>query len=426
MHKTEISKQFNLASIKTLDRFLPLFTCFIFTIIVYYVHNNPHTRTMSNFFLERYNSDWGTYAVNWHNTLPAFVKRPLANWTIQFSSNIFDISIQDAWKLVNFSFLFLSGLALQALSFALGGTLKQTLLNLFVFYFSFSNVFAFFPPLYTHDEPIQFFFLFLALLALKKGNSFFYIITFTLSLIARESGLILIPAIVIYFLYEQSKSFSQVFKPTFIIKLVLLGTPFIIYSILIAVLIRIKGLEDGMSQDILERFKHIPINFGSQAKSIESIFNIFLILGVGLYFSFWGLIRKGKNESNHLKYIKAFLLTCVINTIIVLTTTQAKEARLFVIPMFFLWPVFGQLFMGEIEKLKFSEVIKCLISTKYLIAFTVSLGVSSLFIFTIYNITDGWMDYNLFREYFFMLAIIILTHFFVNIHQVKNSNKAIS
>src|SRR5690606_1789450 len=79
----------------------------------------------------------------------------------------------------------------------LKGTRNQALFNMSAYFLTFSIVFAFFPPIFTYDEPLQYCFLFLGILALIHDKWVYYCIFFFFAMVARESSAFLLPGFIL-------------------------------------------------------------------------------------------------------------------------------------------------------------------------------------------------------------------------------------
>src|SRR5690606_28233290 len=213
----------------------------------------------------------------------------------------------------------------------------------------FSNLFAFFPPIYSYDEPLQYTFLFAALIALYAHRYVLFVLLFAVAAIARESQVILLPAI---WFFVQPIAFdrpAKLFSAPSLMRALLLGLPVLIYVGSTLIYAQSIVLQLGNSQAAAERFAHFDLNFSHQPKAIETFLSIFLACGLPLYFlSGRSMEKRTISDRNH-AFVQAFLLTFLLNTLIVLIFTKARETRLLVLPLFFLWPVFSTIFREQIK-----------------------------------------------------------------------------
>ena len=168
--------------------------------------------------------------------------------------------------------------------------------------------------------------------------------------------MILLPALFLFF----NKAELKLSKRVFIFVL-----PVLLYFIYLFAFMLTNNVIDGSVSIFLNRFKPFTENFENQFRSVESIFSLVSVLFIPLFFVYEKL-KELKNENLlFIAFLKAFLLTFIINTFVVLITTKARESRLFVLPLFFLWPVFGHLLINPL-KLFLDRVKKYVRSTKFL------------------------------------------------------------
>ena len=357
------------------------------------------------------------YTVELHKTETTFCKRPFTSFLIESTASAFGVTIGLAFILVNFFFLCLSGLLLFKLSEILGANKKYATINMVVYFLCFSNLYAFFPPVYTYDEPLQFCLIFLSLIFLFSEQKILFIITFTLSIIARESTVILIPALALFLLTTKEKTPFKFFSLFFFKKLLVLIIPFLLYVIFISIYINVYNLQEATTQDLGLRFTGFEMNFESPVASSETIISMFVILGIPLYFIYFILKNRIVTESQ-MKFINAFLLTVIINSVIVLLFTKAREVRLFAIPLFFIWPIFSTLFKEEIKTVcSISNYIQIFKRWKYLLFFLFFNFLNYMISFKLYKTTVGGDDY--FSEYLFVLLFILIAHVFISDYKMK-------
>ncbi|MEQ1733220.1 MAG: hypothetical protein ABL940_06075, partial [Bacteroidia bacterium] len=120
--------------------------------------------------------------VDYHKTNVTFQKRPITTMLIETVQHVCSIPIGISFVLVNFSLLFISGLLVYKLSTFFKQTNLICAINTAVYFMCFSNVFMFFSPIYSYDEPLQYTFVFLSLLLFLKQNWIGYIITFSVAI----------------------------------------------------------------------------------------------------------------------------------------------------------------------------------------------------------------------------------------------------
>tara|TARA_B100001287_G_scaffold5367_1_gene4133 strand:+ start:251 stop:1384 length:1134 start_codon:yes stop_codon:yes gene_type:complete len=346
--------------------------------------------------------------VKYHKTQPEFKKRPVTTFLIEKTKHFTGLKIGESFISINFFFIFFTGILIYRISLLFEKNIKLATTNVFVYFLCFSNLFAFFPPIFTYDEPIQFSLILLSLLFFYKEKWLGYIVFFSLSLIVRESGLILLPGL-IYLLHEKNiKNLLDSFRKKHLKKWAYLFVPVVIYFSYLLIINKTNIISINSTNDVSSRLSLYSYNTQSQKTAIESLLSFFLILGLPIYLTFYGL--KIKNTENE-KYINAFLVTVILNSTVVFTLTMAREARLFTIPMLFIWPIFSKIFIEDIRLLFTLNNYK-------LIFYNFNNVVSFIFLnflnytlsFKAYETSIGKPKENYFNEYLFTLILVIITH----------------
>lgn len=360
--------------------------------------------------------------VDIHKTETTFCRRPFTTFLIERSAQVFSISTGLSFILVNFFLMGLSGILLFHLSKQLGATWKLAAINMIVYFLCFSNLFAFFPPIYSYDEPLQYCLIFLSLIFFFKEKWFLFILVFTTSIIARESTVILIPALALFMLNYKNEDRSASPVRFYLTRIFYLGVPLVAYLIFLTFYINQYELGEAIQSDLSVRFTGIDLNFESSQAASETIISFFLILGVPLYFIF--TIKKTRVLTlQQLKLINAFLLTVIINSLIVLLVTKAREARLFVLPMFFIWPVFTTLFKHEIKLICSPQLyFKMFLRWKYLLFFLFFNFLNYMISQYLYVNTAGGDDW--FTQYLFVVNFILIAHIFITDFIARHGNSS--
>lgn len=318
-----------------------------------------------------------------HKIHPAFASRFTVTSLLSILNNI---GLPFVWSflIVNFSLLFFNGTLIAKISKHFDFSSKQVKISLLFFYLGFSILFAFFRSIDTYDDLMQYFFLFGALLAFLKNKNFVGSTFFTASLLTRETGLLLIPGL---FLIIKNRST--------IYKFFTLIIPAIIFEIInLFIFYKLNLL--NQSKNYLEdsRFAHLIYNFQNIHFSIETMVSAFLILAIPIYL-IYKTNQRNLIEEGHSSLIKAGAISILINTPIVLISARAREARLFALPLIFLWPILGYYF----DKLK----IKISFSRNY-IYFIALLLIATLSVFIYTPTYSGGFDYG-YHSYLFLFII---------------------
>jgi hypothetical protein len=309
--------------------------------------------------------------------------------------------------LINFLLLFLSGTLLFRLSKTLNASTERALGNMCVYFLSFSVLFAFFPPVFSYDEPLQYCFIFLSLIAFVRKRWFAFVPFFMLALISRETSMLLLPALVCFApgLNVQFKLFSRD-QLRFCVPVLL---PLLLYGLYIVIFISSQDQLRATRIEMASRFSCFLENFESTKNTMESLISLFLALLPFLYLVAFRIGKK-KPPARQRGWIGAFLFTTVINTPIVILTAFARETRLFALPLLFIWPVFLQIF-GQDVKLIFSiETYKVLTKWQYLLTSALAITAIYWFCFQAYP-AWGLGENTFFGEYLFLINLFIVVHF---------------
>lgn len=357
------------------------------------------------------------YIIDVHKTETTFCRRPLTTLIIENVALITGIGIGLSFVCVNYFLLSISALLIYRLSEKLGCNHKYASVNMVVYLLCFSNLFAFFPPVYTYDEPLQYCLIILSFIFYLDKKWIGFILTFTLALIARESTLLLVPAMAFFLLTEHNFSLKLLRSSTYLKNLIALVIPVLFYFIFTIAFVYMNDLQSATANDFSVRFTGFDINFGEPQAAAESLISFFIILGVPLYFISF-ISKEKKTSAQHTKFIHAFLLTLVLNSIIVLLFTKAREVRLFALPLFFIWPFFSTLFKNEIKLIcnpkRYVDLFK---SWKFGLYFCFLNFLNYVISFKVYKTTVGGDDY--FNEYLFVVIFIVIAHFLITFYLKK-------
>jgi hypothetical protein len=407
-------------------KILPYTLILFLTLFCFWIHFSDKTNSMLNDFNRVVSNEYLTSVVDLHQSHPAFQKRPLTTFLIKKTALHTNISIGAAFIAINFLFLFISGVLIFQLSLLFEKNNKLALGNVIIYFTSFAILFAFFPPIYTYDEPIQFCLLLLGLISIYKKKWWGYFTFFSLSLIARESSLILLPGLLVIILNYKNGIFNlkALLKKDNLLQFAYLVVPIVVYLIFLNIFLNQRNIAEESKSDFLDRFSHFYLNMKNQEHAFESLISFLLVLGIPLYLLFNSVNKKNESWTKYSKYLRAFLITVIINSVIVILTTKAREARLFIIPMFFIWPIFTKLFYEDIKLLFSIKHYRSTFSNLNSVAFFIFLMfLNYILSFKVYKPTIGNHNENYFNEYLFVTIFLILTHATLKNNINTSSNK---
>ena len=446
------------------SRYIPYVLAACFTLTILGLHMLPIMDSMLNENNTRISHGFLKSQIDYHQEIAPFARRPITSSLINLAMDGWGLRAGHAFILINFTALFFSSLLLFRLSVILRGDRLRALGNMVFYFLSFSILFAFFPPIFSYDEPLQYCFILAALIAFVKRKHVQYILFFTMALVTRETSLLLLPAIIFLFTERRGKAAKEVndikVSPSGIQKkegqsrskqipersnldyrvirdarhysprLLLIALPVILYGVYLFFFLFSYDQFQNTRIEIASRYSCFLENFENTKNTIESITSLVLALAPFLYLTavHYGehmmhreqILKKATNglttvethtNQNFQPWIAAFLLTAAINTPLVILTAFARETRLFALPLLFLWPVFLQVF-GPQLKLFISRnlYVKTFSNWRYLLAF---IGLNTLnywFCFRVYR-EYGLGENTFFAEYLFIVNLLMGLHF---------------
>ncbi len=370
--------------------------CFTLTLFVFGIHILPTNNTMINYTSTdasnrfQIEDEFINWAVNYHSTNLEFKKRQLTTFLIKIVSKSLNVRLSVAFCVVNFTFLLLSGMMLFYLSLLYKLSINEAIVSIVFFYLSFSVLFAYFIPIATYDEPIQYFMVIVSFFFLKRKKFFFFILSISIAVISRETTLLLFPSLFFFVLNDYKSILKE--RKKLLLSFIYLGLPVIIYFFYVYWFY-------GQNQDIIVESSHILTekfltykrNFQDTNYTLQSLLSLFSVVFLPLFI----IYHRRKIIPDYMK--KAWILTFVINTTLIIIAVNAEESRVFYLPFLLILPLMGRL-IKEMIKLKKSDLLAMLAPFNLFIIITTVIG--SWLIFTkLYELTDLNMNQNLYIEY---------------------------
>ena len=264
----------------------------------------------------------------WHHHV--FSKRPATTGIQRVLKNKFNIPVQFSFNLIAALSLFLTGVLLTLITknFA-GQRYGSNIIILSFFYLSFPVFFAFYPRINSYDDPLQYLFLLLTIYLLLNNKFIFSIGAFSLACITRETSFLFYPIFAIHLL--KGPNIKSIIKPS----IILLIPP-------LAYLLVMKAITGSNSNLISTyylvntRFYFWKYNFSDAYKSFETFYTIIITTGIPFFLFF---IKKVKLQYSQEQYLKISKIIFILNTLLVLISARAREARLFFIPVLLFIPL---------------------------------------------------------------------------------------
>ena len=368
--------------------------CLVWLLGLLWMHQTPGLEGMMT-------SEALRSTLDYHRSLPVFAARPLTSGAVGLLNRWTGIEEWQILALMNPLLLVLSAVLLYALSLHWGAKPRGAWMAAALYLFSFPNLFAFVPPIYTYDEPLQMVTMFAALwclpqpavLRLNAGAltteksykipcALLAGLFWGLSWWSRESGLLLLPILAGLYLPQASKQ-----------DLVVLGIT-VLTGLAVLVLGRISTRTAFMTEDLWQwqaRFSNLHANFQNTDYTVETLVGLGLVLA-------WPLILLRSLMRRYRFLAMGLAIGLLINTLVVLLMAKAREARLFALPLAIVWPMLG-LRLWQMPTLKGAIRPIPLVILAVTVAGTLHLA------WNLYQSTVGANTANLFREYLTVYGI---------------------
>lgn len=308
---------------------------------------------------------------------PAFARRPLTTWSIG-ALNAIGLTPKQGFITIGLLGFLLSGMLVFGLARQVGAGERTALLSQALFHGSPTVLMAWFDPLYTYDEPLQYAALLLALLLLLRARWVAFAMAFAVALLARETSLLLLPVFVLLAPDRRAALLAG-----------LLGVAVLAVWLALAPM---GASAPELTADLARRSGYAALNF-SRARIGETIGFLLLVLALPLFVALRG------PSAVPAPWRRGFLLALLLNTPLVLVGAYAREARLLALPLIVLWPWLGAALHAEVQVLGgWRAALKALLAPWKAFALIV-LGVGITFAaYRGFRLTAGWPQDNLFHE----------------------------
>ncbi len=379
------------------------------------IHFAPPLNSMLSMSTEQWNPqgelisyDYMAQNVLIHRSVePAFVKRPLTTWLIDGLAN-WGVPLAWGFIFVESIFFLFCGVHVRRNAVLYGLGAKDAVGAQVFFHLLPTALFAYFPPIYTYDEPMQYLFLLLAIGAMVKRNTFAFVLWLSLAMLARESSVILFPSLLwLYFYRARSHPEGKWNSAAMLRAALAFLAPLLVYGLFLWIYLPYTGTLDDSQRDLMGRFSFFDMNFADGDMSGESLSFAFLAMGLPVFLLLRYALRPACTTENK-KWIKAMLIGLVLNTAVVLVATKAREARLFVLPLLLVMPLLGTAWRSEIgQHGGFAKLVGTLRHWPYALAFVFFAGIVVLVSDYVFSLSDGVPSANLFHEYFVLQALFM-------------------
>lgn len=321
---------------------------------------------------------------------PAFARRPLTTWGIR-ALRAAGLAPKQAFILIGALGFLLAGLLVFRIARQVGATEGGALLSQALFHGSPTVLMAWFDPLYTYDEPLQYAALLLALLLLLRARWAPFALACALALLARETSLLLLPAFVLLAPRRRAALVAALIAVAAFLTWLALAP--------------LGASASELTADLARRSGYAALNL-STARLGETIGFLLLVLALPVF------LATRRSTPVPAAWRRAFLLVLLLNTVLVLVGAYAREARLFALPLILLWPWLGTALMAEARALGGWRAACRSLRVPWKAIMLVLLGVGiTLAAYRGFRLTAGWQQDNLFHEA--LIAQLLLMAAFV-------------
>ncbi|MBK8612163.1 MAG: hypothetical protein IPN85_01510 [Flavobacteriales bacterium] len=350
-------------------------------------------------------SDYIAHMLEFHRSGDtAFIRRPLTTWCMDGVAAI-GVPSPLAFMLCGFVLFMVAGVLVYRAARSIGADQRQATTAQVLFHLAPTVLFAYFAPIYSYDEPLQYVLLLIALASFAAGRSWAFILAFALALVARESSLLLLPSIA-YLALSGERTFSLT-KARWRTLLVL-GAPVVLYAAFLALYLDHVGMDHGAEAEMGSRMSLFDENFKNGDTAGESLSFLFLALGLPL-FLIGRYVLGPACPASHKQQVRAMLIALLVNTAVVLVATKAREARLFALPLVLVFPLLGHAWQAEMARHQgFFGLFRFLRRWDLAMFFLFAGSLVVLVSDHLFVLSDGVASENLFHEVFMVQALFML------------------
>jgi len=275
-------------------------------------------------------ANWQT-RVEYHQTHPAFVVRPITTGIIVFMHDSLGLGYRTSFFTLQFLLMLLCGPVLVRYLRVLGFSIIMSLAGMTIFYFSLPVFMAHFDPLYTWSDFWVYLMVPLSFAFLIRKKYIPAVLAMAWALWARETSLLFLPP---WFLFIYRSERERVVP-----SLLLTIAPAVLWLVLRAFL---TGTAGG---DI--EFK-LAFNFDGFLRSRDTIFSLLVSLGMMWPIGFYQILRgRGDGISRYEPIRFGAVFTALGFVLSTLLFAQARETRLFFPPFVFFLPLTLVFFQGQ-------------------------------------------------------------------------------
>ncbi|MBL0128977.1 MAG: hypothetical protein IPP83_16360 [Flavobacteriales bacterium] len=341
----------------------------------------------------------------------SFRRRPLTTWCVEALHEV-GIPPKEGFIGLGFLLFFFTGLLVFRLAVEVGSTNGQALFAQGFFHLSPTVLFAWFDPMYTYDEPIQYAALIGALLAAQHRRTLICIAVFTIATIAHETSLLFVPALYLLLRADKSKAFTVI------------GSTCLLFAGFLFFYLPHVGIVGASTTDAIDRLSTLAFNFSSWTMTIETASYLVMTLALPA-FLLWRFSRSSSCSPSDKLWLRAFWFTLLLNTFLVLIAAKAREARVLALPLLLGWPLIGKALFAEIERHGGWRSLLTFVRTPRVAAILVAIAIAVYFgVRYAFVLSTGIPADNLFHEYLVASVVIIAASLLADRHLSRSQLRA--
>jgi hypothetical protein len=274
---------------------------------------------------------------------PIFSTRRATTAPIIFIQELTNLSLAKVYVGFHLLLIFITALLVYGIAWNHAHNHQWAVFSM-LFYFSFYDMLCFYSLTnYTFDEPVQYFFLLVVLLAYQKRWPLCLIAAGICASCCRESSLFVVAALCIseckYYYFQRSRFWTSGFAAISIMACILCLVVVQYYSVYNGSAQSLASMQ-SLQASRLGLFRQF--NYATMAMAIESV--VACLMGVAICATLLYFLPQYWKSSTFLRSISfAFGLCWVANTLAVQGFAYAREVRLSVLPALLIVPFCGRL-----------------------------------------------------------------------------------
>jgi hypothetical protein len=312
----------------SMSRILVWILPMVFSAVVLMHHfSNPSMISTFGESKEQINAKIGK-VVLLHEQHPTFKRRMGTTWLIRACAGA-GLDIYQSFVSIQFLLMVGCGLLLGSVCRRLQVSKLEEAVAQILFYGSYTVLFSFFAPIYSYDEFLQYFMVLAGLYFCLSNRVLALSIALLIAGLVRETTVFLLPGFYVIGGHKTGR---------FRLAAVLSGVGILIFMF---VYVLAQNSPAGRGMGLAYRLSHLSFNFAGIERFRESVFSFLLALGVPFALAVSRPFCRLNYSAWDRRVVCAAVITLAVNSPVVFVSAFAREARLFALPLLFIWPFAG-------------------------------------------------------------------------------------